>query len=99
VELLSDRDVEGLLDTVGEPVRVGGVQTVGLFRQGPADQLQGEVVAVGVTVTTLDVRTSKVPDVAIGTVVTARGRDWRVRSISTFGAGALTKLFLKEDDA
>lgn len=98
MQLLDDDDVEGMLEDVGIPCRVGGVDTVGILRSGTEEQLEGQAVAVGGLVTTLTVRTSAVPDVAVKDAVSIADDDYRVYRRAVVADGKLTRLYLTRDD-
>lgn len=96
--LIDDDDVAGMLEDVGIPVRVGGVDTVGIFRVSTEEQLEGQATAVGGLVTTLTVRTSAVPDATTKTAVSIADDDYRVRRLLQFASGLFTRLYLTQDD-
>ncbi|MGH9685283.1 MAG: head-tail joining protein [Candidatus Acidiferrales bacterium] len=95
-----DADIPALLADTGVPVTIGGVAGIGLldeadeivvhdFMRGEQDRGQ-----VAVPVTTLTVRTSDFPAVAVNVAVTVGSRNYTVRERLRTGDGGLTKLLL-----
>ena len=88
-----DSDIPALMADMGIAVTVGGVAGIGLLDEVDEiliqDQARGEII---VPMTTLTVRTSDFPSVAVGTAVAIGSRNFTVRERLRVGDGGLTKL-------
>lgn len=90
-----DSDIPALMADMGIAITVGGVAGIGLLDEADEvlvqDAERGQVV---VTMTTLTVRTSDFPAVAIGATVAVGANNFTVRERLRIGDGGLTKLLL-----
>ena len=90
-----DADIPAMLADMGVRASVGGVSGIGLFEEADQilvqDETRGQVV---VKVSTLTIRTSDFPSVAIGSAVVVGTVNFTVRERLREGDGALTKLLL-----
>ena len=88
-----DSDIPALMADMGIAVTVGGVAGIGLLDEVDEiliqDQARGEII---VPMTTLTVRTSDFPSVAVGATVVIGSRNFTVRERLRVGDGGLTKL-------
>ena len=95
VPAFGDSDIPALMADMGIAVIVGGVPGIGLLDEAGEvmvqDALRGQVV---VLVTTLTVRTSAFPGLAIDAPVVIGTRTFSVRERLPIGDGGLTKLLL-----
>jgi hypothetical protein len=90
-----DSDIPALMADMGIAVTIGGVGGVGLLDEADEilvqDAARGQVV---VTMTTLTVRSSDFPAVAIDAAVVIGAKNFTVRERLRMGDGGLTKLLL-----
>jgi hypothetical protein len=90
-----DSDIPTLMSDMGIAITVGGVAGVGLLDESDEvlvqDAARGQVV---VMMTTLTVRTSDFPAVAIDAAVVIGSKNFTVRERLRMGDGGLTKLLL-----
>lgn len=90
-----DLDIPVLMADMGVVCTVGGVAGIGLLDEADEiliqDAMRGQVV---VTMTTLTVRTSAFPAVAIDAAVVIGSRNFTVRERMRVGDGGTTKLLL-----
>jgi len=90
-----DADIPALLADMGIAVTVGGVAGIGLLDEADEvlvqDAARGQVVMM---MSTLTVRTTDFPSVAINTAVVVGSKNFTVRERLRIGDGGLTKLLL-----
>lgn len=90
-----DSDIPALMSDMGIAISVGGVSGVGLLDESDEvlvqDAARGQIV---VMMTTLTVRTSDFPNVAIDAAVVIGAKNFTVRERLRMGDGGLTKLLL-----
>jgi hypothetical protein len=90
-----DQDIPFLLADFGDSVTIGSVTKNGILDENDtllaSDRGGGEVI---VPVTTLTLRTSDFPNLAIDTSITVGGKTYKVRERLKTGDAALTKVLL-----
>jgi hypothetical protein len=95
VPAFGDGDIPALMADMGIAVTVGGVVGIGLLDEADEilvqDALRGQVVVMA---TTLTVRTTDFPAVAIDAAVVIGTANFTVRERMRIGDGGLTKLLL-----